>query len=103
MQREHRDELGVTIDESRFTGKRTIVTRNGKRVAAIVPVSDLERLEELAMEADVAAFDEARRADDGKRIPWRDIRDSSSARDGIFGCRGHRVSALKIGFSLLSA
>ncbi|WP_422865783.1 type II toxin-antitoxin system prevent-host-death family antitoxin [Corynebacterium phoceense] len=48
MQREHRDELGVTIDESRFTGKRTIVTRNGKRVAAIVPVNDLERFEELA-------------------------------------------------------
>ncbi|WP_371132820.1 type II toxin-antitoxin system prevent-host-death family antitoxin [Corynebacterium phoceense] len=40
--------MGVTIDESRFTGKRTIVTRNGKRLAAIVPVSDLERLEELA-------------------------------------------------------
>ncbi|HJG42749.1 type II toxin-antitoxin system prevent-host-death family antitoxin [Corynebacterium phoceense] len=48
MQRDHRDEVGVIIDESRFTGKRTIVTRNGKRLAAIVPVSDLERLEELA-------------------------------------------------------
>ncbi|WP_368527312.1 type II toxin-antitoxin system prevent-host-death family antitoxin [Corynebacterium phoceense] len=47
-QRDHRDELCATIDESRFTGKRTIVTRTGKRVAAIVPVSDLERLEEFA-------------------------------------------------------
>ncbi|GEA44283.1 hypothetical protein Cst04h_24530 [Corynebacterium striatum] len=46
--RHRREELGVTIDESRCTGKRTIVTRTGKRVAATVPVSDLERLEELA-------------------------------------------------------
>jgi prevent-host-death family protein len=39
-----RDLLGDIVSRARLMGTRTILSRNGKRVAAIVPIADYERL-----------------------------------------------------------
>lgn len=39
-----RDLLGDIVTKARLMGARTVLTRNGKRVAAIVPLADYNRL-----------------------------------------------------------
>ncbi len=39
-----REEFSDIINQAAYAAKRTIVTRHGKEVAAIIPISDLERL-----------------------------------------------------------
>lgn len=67
---ELRKEVGEVVNRATFTGERTAVTRHGKTVAAIVSVEDLEILNELERQADLAALREAREEDDGTRIPF---------------------------------
>lgn len=68
--RQLRDDLGSIVNETSYTGKRTVITRNGKDVAAIISIEDLELIEQLEEQEDVAAFDEAIRNDDGQRTLW---------------------------------
>ncbi|MBU6430479.1 MAG: type II toxin-antitoxin system prevent-host-death family antitoxin [Cyanobacteria bacterium REEB65] len=49
---EVRRNIGDVLDRAEFQKNRLIVTKNGKPVAAIVPIEDLEKLE-------AQAFDEA--------------------------------------------
>jgi prevent-host-death family protein len=39
-----RDLLGDLVNRARLMGTRTILSRNGKPVAAIVPIADYEKL-----------------------------------------------------------
>lgn len=39
-----RDLLGELVNKAKLMGTRTVLSRNGKRVAAIVPIADYERL-----------------------------------------------------------
>lgn len=39
-----RDVLGDLVNRARLVGTRTVLSRNGKRVAAIVPIADFDRL-----------------------------------------------------------
>lgn len=63
-----RNSLGDIINRVSFAHTRTTVTKNGKNVAAIIPLEDLKLLEEFETQADSAALEEARREDDGSRI-----------------------------------
>lgn len=63
-----RKSLGDIISRVNFTHDRTLISRNGKSVAAIVPVEDLELLESLENRADIEALRQARREDDGTRV-----------------------------------
>ena len=63
-----RNSLGDIINRVSFAHERTTVTKNGKNVAAIIPLEDLELLEHLETQADRATLEEARREDDGARI-----------------------------------
>ncbi|GAA1688796.1 hypothetical protein GCM10009830_40480 [Glycomyces endophyticus] len=57
--------LADVLNETAYTGARTIITRAGKRIAAVVPVDEAEKLEDdedayllkLAEEARVAQGD----------------------------------------------
>lgn len=40
-----RDRLADIVNEAQYTGSVTYITRRGRRVAAIVPAADAERLE----------------------------------------------------------
>ena len=70
--RQHFPEL---INEAAYAKKRTIVTRRGKKVAAIVPIEDLEALEAIENKIDL---EEARAIlEDVKRnggISWEDLK-----------------------------
>lgn len=39
-----RDLLGDLVNRARLMGARTVLTRNGKEVAAIIPIADYRRL-----------------------------------------------------------
>ncbi len=63
------------IDQAAYNKKRTVVTKRGKRVAAIVPIEDLETIEALEDRVDL---EEARIAlRDVKRrggVSWKKLK-----------------------------
>jgi len=54
-----RDRFSEVINEAAFGDERVVLTRHGKKIAALVPLSDLELLTELERLIDV---EEARKA-----------------------------------------
>lgn len=68
-----RKSLGNIIDRASIARERTTVSKNGKAVAAVIPVEDLELLESLEARADLEALRNARREDDGTRISMEDF------------------------------
>ena len=56
---EARGSFSTTVNRAAFGGERVVLTRHGKRIAAVVPIADLELLESLA---DAVDLDEARAA-----------------------------------------
>lgn len=76
---EARNQFAEIINKAAYGHERTIVTRRGKRVAAIVSVQDLELLEAVLDELeDKADADYCRRAlenlDLSQTVPWEDIK-----------------------------
>lgn len=69
-----RNSLGEVVSRANFAHERTLVSKNGKTVAAVVPIEDLERLEAFEDRADLEALREARCEDDGARISWEDFK-----------------------------
>lgn len=67
-----RKSLGEVIGRVAFGNERTTISKNGKTVAAIVPIEDLERLEQLELDEDSKALDAALAEDDGQRIDFDD-------------------------------
>ena len=72
--RELRSQLSDVLGRAMYAGERIGVTRNGKLAAVVVSVADLEALEEFEMAQDVAAYHEAKSADDGTRITLDELR-----------------------------
>ena len=72
---EARESFSTTVNRVAFGGERVLLTRHGKRVAAVVPVEDLDLLEELE---DARDLDEMRAAlaDPANRelIDWDELK-----------------------------
>jgi prevent-host-death family protein len=72
---EARESFSTTVNRVAFGGERVILTRHGRRVAAVVPVEDLELLEALE---DARDLDEVRAAlaepKNRKRIGWEELK-----------------------------
>ncbi len=51
--KEARGQLSTVISRAAFAKERTILTRHGKAVAAVVPIEDLEFLEKLEERIDI--------------------------------------------------
>ena len=71
---EARGSFSTTVNRAAFGGERVVLTRHGKRIAAVVPIADLDLLESLE---DAVDLDEARAALAGagdERISWGDLR-----------------------------
>lgn len=74
-----RNSFSDIISHTAFSKERFIITRNGKKLAAIIPIEELELLErmmehledELDTEDIEAALGEVRQ---GKTIPWEQIK-----------------------------
>lgn len=72
--RELRSQLADVLGRAMYAGERIGVTRNGKLAAVMVSVADVEALEEFEMAQDVAAYREAKTADDGTRVTLEELR-----------------------------
>ncbi|MEO6982603.1 MAG: type II toxin-antitoxin system Phd/YefM family antitoxin [Edaphobacter sp.] len=72
--RELRDQLSEVLGRAMYAGERIGVTRNGKLAAVVVSVEDLEALEAFEMSQDVAAYRDAKEADDGDRVSIAQLR-----------------------------
>lgn len=68
-----RNSLGDIINEVAYGTQRRIISKNGKPIAALVSMQELELLEKLEEAADVAALEKARAEDDGQRISLQEF------------------------------
>ena len=74
-----RNTFSELVSRTAYSKERVIVTRNGKKMAALIPIEDLELLEkigdrledELDAEDIKAALEELRQ---GKTIPWEQVK-----------------------------
>src|SRR5665647_827889 len=62
------------LGRAMYAGERIGVTGNGKLAAVVIGVEDLEALEEFEMAQDLAAYREAKAADDGGRVTLDELR-----------------------------
>lgn len=70
---EARNDFADVINRASFGKERFVLTRRGKKLAAIVPVEDMDLLEELEDQMDVAAA-KAALAESDERISYQDLR-----------------------------
>lgn len=72
---EARESFSTTVNRVAFGGERVVLTRHGRRVAAVVPIEDLELLESLE---DVRDLDDVRAAladpANRERIGWEELK-----------------------------
>ena len=69
---EARQNFSNILSRAEYRGERVIVHRGKKAVAAVVPIEDVELLERLEDEIDVAAARKALK--DPRTIPWKKIK-----------------------------
>lgn len=67
-----RDEFAELVNRAAYQHDRVLISRRGRPVAAIVPIEDVEALEELEDEYDRRAVAEAL-AEGGEPIPWEQV------------------------------
>jgi prevent-host-death family protein len=67
-----RQHFSDILSRAEYRGERVIVHRGKKAVAAVVPIEDVELLERLEDEIDVAAARKALK--DPRTIPWEKIK-----------------------------
>lgn len=72
---EARESFSTTVNRVAFGGERVVLTRHGRRVAAVVPIEDLELLEQLEDAEDLDAV-RAALADPANEtmVAWTDLK-----------------------------
>jgi prevent-host-death family protein len=70
-----REDLAEVVNRVAYGHERVRLTRRGKPLAAVVPIEDLELLEQLEDQADIEAMRQAL-ADpaNAEPIPWEQVR-----------------------------
>lgn len=72
-----RESFSDTVNRVAYRGERIVLQRRGKSIAALVPVADFERLEQLSEEEedrlDNAAAEAALR-EKGRNVPWATVK-----------------------------
>jgi prevent-host-death family protein len=73
---EARESFSTTINRVAFGGERVVLTRHGRRVAAVVPIEDLELIEAIE---DARDLDDVRAAladpENRARIGWDELKE----------------------------
>lgn len=67
-----RDHLGEIVSKAEHAQERTVLTRHGKAVAAVISIEDLRELEAVEDQADLAAAREAM-ASEERRVPHDEV------------------------------
>jgi len=70
---EARNNFAEVINRASFGKERFVLTQRGKKLVAIIPVEDLELLEELEDRMDVEAA-KAALAESDERVSYQDLR-----------------------------
>ncbi|OGQ80095.1 MAG: prevent-host-death family protein [Deltaproteobacteria bacterium RIFOXYA12_FULL_58_15] len=70
---EARKDFSSVVDAAYARSERVVLTRNGKSVAAVVPIADLEALEDFEDRMDIKAAQEALN-EPGPNIPWEEVK-----------------------------
>ncbi len=70
---EARANFADIINRVNYAGDRITLKRRGKLVAAIVPVIDLEFIEELENRVDIKLVEQARRESDGESVSFDEL------------------------------
>lgn len=65
-----RKSFSELINESGFGGKRIVVTRKGKAVAAVVPINDLDAIQALEDHKDITEAKRILSDTESEFIPW---------------------------------
>jgi prevent-host-death family protein len=77
-----REELSEALNRVAYRGERIVLRRHGKDVAALVPMDDLARLEEMEDRADNAAADAAlKEIERTGTVAWQQVRDKERRRE----------------------
>lgn len=72
---EARSRFSEVVNRAAFASERVVLTRRGKRFAAVVPIEDLNFLEELEDRADAEDYRAALKAARGKpTVRWEDLK-----------------------------
>ena len=69
-----RGSFSTTVNRAAFGGERVVLTRHGKRIAAVVPIADLELLESLEDAVDLEEARSALSASGNERIGWSELK-----------------------------
>jgi prevent-host-death family protein len=70
-----KDAFSDTVNRAAYGKERIILTRRGKPLAALVPMEDLELLDELENAADAEDVKQAREeATRGEVVAWDDVK-----------------------------
>ena len=70
---EARNDFADVINRASFGKERFVLTRRGKKLVAIIPVEDLELLEEMEDRIDFEAA-KAAMAESDERVSYQDLR-----------------------------
>ena len=68
-----RDDLASVVGRVGYGHERVGITRHGKLAAVLIGVDDLELLEQLENDRDLAEYRAAKSSDDGTRVPLADL------------------------------
>ncbi len=68
-----RETFAEALNKAAYGKERIVIDRRGKRLAALIPIEDLELLEALENRLDIAAVKKAL-AESKKRIPYERVR-----------------------------
>ncbi|HEX3654188.1 MAG TPA: type II toxin-antitoxin system Phd/YefM family antitoxin [Pirellulales bacterium] len=67
-----RHDFSDALNTVAYSGERIVISRHGKRVAVLVPVDDLDLLEALEDQMDLALAKQALK--EKKSIPWAQLK-----------------------------
>jgi len=71
--REARDKFSDLLTQAAFGKERIVLTRNGRELAAIVPIEDLQMIEEIEDRIDIAGADRIM-ARSPKLLDWNSVK-----------------------------
>jgi prevent-host-death family protein len=69
-----RDEFADTINRAAYGKERVVLHRRGKPIAAVVPIEDLQLLEQLEDEIDIAEARRVRTDPTEEALPWAAVK-----------------------------
>ena len=91
-----RQDLAETLNRVAYKGERVVLHRRGRDVAAVVPLEDLRRLEDLEDREDVTAARRALADPNEKPIPLDDVRADLRVLDELEAKVGHEAALTEL-------